>query len=125
MQEQKPPRAEAALLFVSALTAGAAVILVLFFRIASETERARGIFIKPVQDGFWPALILGIFVTIVWPFAGWLATAIGRGLRRWAYAGEVDEWTKGERIVLAAIWPLNLLYSVIVCPAIGLIYRLF
>ena len=69
--------------------------------------------------------MLGMLITLLWPFVGWLATAIGRWLRRWAYKHEVDEWTKGERIVLAAFWPFSLIYSVIVYPAMGLIYRLF
>jgi len=125
MQDQKPPRAEAALLFVSALIAGGVTFLIFFFDIAPERERLGGSLIKPAQTGLWPVVALATVATISWPFAGWLATAICRGLRLWAYAGEVDEWTKGERIVLAAIWPLTLLWSFIVYPAMGLIYRLF
>jgi len=79
MQEQKPPppRAEAALLFISALIAGAIVFLLIFFQIASEPERARGVLIKPIPEQFWPAVTLGILITLyglLWD--GWLLQSV-------------------------------------------------
>jgi hypothetical protein len=108
-----------AFLFVAALTAGAATFLIGFFQFAPEVERLQGNLIKPTQADYWPALLLAVLVTVIWPFLGWLATAISRALRLWAYSNEVDEWTKEERIVLAAVWPLTLVWSFIVYPAMG------
>src|SRR5262245_15499295 len=107
MDSRRPPPSEASILFLASLLVGAIAFFVYLFLVASDIDRIQGTFVSPTRPAFWPAVALGVLVTLIWPFLGWFAVAISGGLRLWAYANEVDEWTRGQRIGLAAIWPLT------------------
>ena len=72
------------------------------------------------------AVCVAVATLLLWPVVGAIVVGLVEVFREWAYQGrEKDEIFEGEKMGLAAVWPLTLLYALVVYPTIGIIHRLF
>ena len=75
----------------------------------------------------WSAAGIALVTLLFWPIAGTIAVWAAELLREIMYpeyeVGVLEKET--PRAAMAAIWPLRLLYAIVVYPAMGIIRRLF
>ena len=72
------------------------------------------------------AVGVSVAIFLLWPICGVLTLLFCEALRDWAYKGQrYSLFDRGMRLVLAAFWPLTMMFSAVVYPSIGMIHRLF
>ena len=75
------------------------------------------------EDGPSP-IVISIFVAFLYPFVGAFVIFICNHYRSWACGADLDEWND-DKIMLGAVWPLTLVWSLIVYTYLAVINRLF
>jgi len=66
-----------------------------------------------------------VVTLLFWPIVGAMVVGFAGNLRHWAYCGKAAEFDDEDKLALAAVWPITLMYSVVVYPSMGIIHRLF
>lgn len=70
-------------------------------------------------------LLIGIIVSIAYPFVAAFAVYLCSGYRNWAYFDQVEPWENSLKITLGAFWPILLIWSAIIYTFLGIVNRLF
>ncbi len=73
----------------------------------------------------WPhAILLGFLATFLYPLLGFGATLVCQGLRFAAFP-RARPWKRDDRMIHAAVWPISLLFWLVVGPFYVLLNVLF
>jgi hypothetical protein len=78
----------------------------------------------PTQSPLLEAALAPVF-SIVYSILGALLVAACGAFRKWANQGEVKALNKEQKILLGAIWPLYLLFSLIIYSFLAIINRIY
>jgi hypothetical protein len=109
-------------LVVASLLSGIAMFCVVA---VTYGEDGRGMRFTIDPQGHVGAVLLGIATAFLYPFVAAFVVSICSYYRSWAMVDEVEPWKSSEKIGLGAIWPLVLIWSLIVYSFCAIINRVF
>jgi hypothetical protein len=69
--------------------------------------------------------LFGLGAGLLYPVVGAAVVRFCEGLRLWAYQGDIERWSKRQRITLGALWPVTLITSLTTYVFLGVIHRAF
>jgi hypothetical protein len=78
-----------------------------------------------LTESFLLALPIFIIASFAYPFIGAFVVPVCEELRLWAHEDEVKPWTRDERAIFGAGWPLTLLVCLILYTFLGIINRIY
>ncbi len=70
-------------------------------------------------------VMLSMASAVLYPVIGAITVRLCEFLRTWGTKGVYSKWNEGDRLFFGAVWPLTLMFSVIVYLYLGIINRLF
>jgi len=69
--------------------------------------------------------LFGLGAGLLYPVAGAAVVRLCEALRLWAYQGDIERWSKRQKITLGALWPVTLITSLTTYVFMGVIHRAF
>ena len=69
--------------------------------------------------------LFGLGAGLLYPVVGAAVVRLCEGLRLWAYQGDIERWSKRQKITLGALWPVTLITSLATYVFMGVIHRAF
>jgi uncharacterized MnhB-related membrane protein len=69
--------------------------------------------------------LFGLGAGLLYPVVGAAVVRLCEGLRFWAYQGDIERWSKRQKITLGALWPVTLITALMAYVFLGVIYRAF
>jgi len=69
--------------------------------------------------------LFGLGAGLLYPVVGAVVVRLCEGLKLWAYQGDIERWSKRQKITLGALWPVTLITSLTTYVFMGVIHRAF
>lgn len=70
-------------------------------------------------------VLIAFAIMLLYPLVGASVVGICELIRDFAFPKATEGWSREEHLVIAAIWPISLLYWLVVGPAFAIINRVF
>jgi hypothetical protein len=71
------------------------------------------------------SILIGLIVSILYPIIAAGVIGLCEAMKNWAYCGKIKRWTQAKRLSLGALWPITLVFCIIVYSFLGIINRVF
>lgn len=70
-------------------------------------------------------IFLSIISSLAYPIIGAVVVKNCEWLRQWAYKGQIENWSDGERLVIGAFWPISIFWCLFIYIFLAIIHRTY